>query len=208
MLIMWDHCGIWQWLTQSELYRVTSPTPQSGQPGPACRQTGWPTVSHCVTLYYNEATWHKFCSVTNFQSRWNARYHLSKLARHIVIIVWQDYLTHEAMQNKTEAMIVSQLPFTNLPILTMKMRMSSVCSASNFHWGLMSDVPVFITSVALCALYWRIQLISLSSLSSPQKINNNYNTEPGQPASLPAREAHFYILQRQRSDWQTTLHTW
>ena len=63
-------------------------------------------LPHWATLYYNEATWHKFCSVTNFQSRWNARYHLSKLAPNIVIIVWQDYLPHEAMQNKTEAMIV------------------------------------------------------------------------------------------------------
>ena len=79
------------------------------------------------------------------------------------------------------------LPFANLALLLliMRMRMGSVCSASNFHWGLMSDVPVFITSVALCALYWRIQLISVSSLSSPQKINNNYNT--GQAGSQTGR---------------------
>ena len=61
------------------------------------------------TLYYNETTWHKFCSVTNFQSLWNARDHLSKLAPNIVIIVWTDYLSHEAMQNKPEAMIVFSL---------------------------------------------------------------------------------------------------
>ena len=123
-----------------------------------------------------------FSHITNFQSCWNARYHLSKLAPNIVIIVWQDYLRHEAMQNKTGAMIVLQRPviYTNLqPCITMRLRGSACRSVSNFHWGLMSDVPVFITSVALCALYWRIQLISLSSLSSPQKINNNYNS--GQP---------------------------
>ena len=122
MLIMWDHCGIWQYLTQSDLYRVTSVTVQSHQQGAECSQT----VSDRVTLYYNEATWHKFCSVTNFQSRWNARYHLSKLAPNIVIIVWQDYLPHEAMQNKTGAMIVLQTvsyepSYPPPPLLTLRM---------------------------------------------------------------------------------------
>ena len=72
---------------------------------------------------------------------------------------------------------------------------------ANFHWGLMSDVPVFITSVALCPLYWRIQLISLSSLSSPQKINNNYNTEQA--------DGHFryftvYVSNR-RTTWKISV---
>ena len=137
-------------------------------------------LPHWATLYYNEATWHKFCSVTNFQSRWNARYHLSKLAPNIVIIVWQDYLPHEAMQNKTAAMILSYRLSLSYPPPSpwgWGSVQIQICSGSHFHWGLMSDVPVFITSVALCALYWRIQLISLSSLSSPQKINNNYNTD-------------------------------
>ena len=193
MLIMWDHCGIWQWLTQSDLYRVTSATDHPSQQGADCSQT----VSDCVTLYYNEPTWHKFCSVTNFQSRWNARYHLSKLAPNIVIIVWQDYLPHEAMQNKTAAMILSYRLSLSYPPPSpwgWDSVQIQICSGSHFHWGLMSDVPVFITSGALWALYWRIQLISLSSLSSPQKINNNYDTDRTRPQDPNPVSNYSYII--------------
>ena len=151
MVVVWDHCGIWQWLTQSDIYRVTRPTLSS----PSCpgqRQTA-------VTLYYNEATWHKFCSVTNFQSLWNARDHLSKLAPNIVIIVWTDYLSHEAMQNKPEAMIVFSLKTNMHGWDQLSLETDEWCS-SFYNVG----------SFVFCTVGYNSRLIS----SSPQKINNNY----------------------------------